>query len=58
MLDAALPVPSFPLTGRMYPMAFIKKPLKQLGNEPQGSEALKPSSKSRCCISYSTYSHE
>lgn len=39
-------------------MAFIKKPLKQLGNEPQGSEALKPSSKSRCCISYSTYSHE
>ncbi|XP_065773263.1 ankyrin repeat and MYND domain-containing protein 1 isoform X4 [Muntiacus reevesi] len=44
--------------GRMYPMAFIKKPLKQLGNEPRGSEALKPSSKSRRCVSYSTYSHE
>ena len=57
MPDAALPVPSFP-TGKMYPMMFIKKPLKQLGNEPQGSEARKPSSKPRCRISYSTYSHE
>lgn len=39
-------------------MMFIKKPLKQLGNEPQGSEARKPSRKSRCRVSYSTYSHE
>ncbi|XP_040087936.1 ankyrin repeat and MYND domain-containing protein 1 [Oryx dammah] len=44
--------------GKMYPMTFIKKPLKQLCNEPQGSEAQKPPCKSRCHVSYSTYSHE
>ncbi|CAI9152664.1 unnamed protein product [Rangifer tarandus platyrhynchus] len=44
--------------GRMYPMVFIKKPVKQLGNEPRAPEALKHSSKSRCCASYSTCSHK
>lgn len=42
----------------MYPMTFIKKPLKQLGNEPQGPEAQKPPRKARCHVSYSTYGHE
>ncbi|XP_069459017.1 ankyrin repeat and MYND domain-containing protein 1 isoform X13 [Ovis canadensis] len=44
--------------GEMYPMTFIKKPLKQLGNEPQGPEAQKPPRKARCHVSYSTYGHE
>ncbi|XP_052494146.1 ankyrin repeat and MYND domain-containing protein 1 [Budorcas taxicolor] len=44
--------------GEMYPMTFIKKPLKQLGNEPQGPEAQKPPRKARCQVSYSTYGHE
>uniref|UniRef100_A0A8C2QS76 MYND-type domain-containing protein n=1 Tax=Capra hircus TaxID=9925 RepID=A0A8C2QS76_CAPHI len=44
--------------GEMYRMTFIKKPLKQLGNEPQGPEAQKPPRKARCHVSYSTYGHE